>query len=238
MRKDGIQTRKRKPKKSGSSSNCPEDGNKKEEPPSPPSDGNINLFQPKKHDDSTKSINKTLIVSESKQMLNQSAIPLTSTAPTHNHNQTHSSETKMSTNANQRPYLGQTSLLTTQSNHNHQSTHHSQPSHHHTMQSAHASHAVNQPFVTNSSPFNTSIKSEPNSSSNYDAQNYGGSSSLHHYHGGNGAVSNSQYHFGSPLQHGFSSISSNISMNPSVGELSGYHHQHNVIQAAKLMASS
>ncbi|XP_077294281.1 uncharacterized protein LOC143916892 isoform X1 [Arctopsyche grandis] len=218
MRKDGIQTRKRKPKKSGNGSAGSEDNTKKEEPSSPTAD-------------------------DSKQMLNQSSIPLTSSSGSLNHTQSQhsSSESKMSSSGNQRPYLGQTSLLTSsQTDHNHQSTHHNQPSHHHSMQ-PHGVSVHNQPFISNSpSIFNTSIKSEPNSTSNYEAQNYGGSSSsIHHYHSGNSGVSNSQYHFRSPLQHGFDAISSNIgSINPSVGELTGYHHQHNVIQSAKLMASS
>lgn len=184
--------------------------------------------------------------SESKQMLSQSSLSSSSVGHSHGHSNPESIGAKMPNNSSQRPYLGQTPLLPS----SHSLHSQSQPNtshHHHQHQHQHGNIQNSSPhniFVPSSSSSGSgagafsmsSIKSEPQPSTGYDNQAFtGGSSSLHHHYPGHNP--NSQYqHFSPPLQHGFGANLGGI--NSPVGEMSGYHHQHNVIQAAKLMASS
>ncbi|XP_026467323.1 GATA-binding factor A-like [Ctenocephalides felis] len=243
MRKDGIQTRKRKPKKQGGgnggsigsgNSTTPVSETTRKESSSPAED-----LKPPIQQQTTSASHHQTTPSSVDNEINKS------------HN-TNGQQTP--TSISERPYLGHTSLLPATSSANLTTHHHQQQQpqnlHHHStsQQHHHQQHSSNNnissagnmnPQHVNShlshhSPLSSSMSHHHTmhtpSSINSGYQHVKNEPSEYDYM--NNCLPGSYFtgtSFGTPLSHSQSSA---------VDSLSGYHHQHNVIQAAKLMATS
>lgn len=247
MRKDGIQTRKRKPKKAGSGPEAM--GIVKKE----------DMMHQNHHNDDMKSNNSTDRNGNSKLLmhgspkLHHNTPPKSHISPIHNHPHHHShhhphhhqayplpspiSNMHPSANINsstkydlQSSVSSAATLAATPSSvHNH---HSSMPS------STAASHMYTSPLITSS-------QSNLHSSYLHNNSSYGTIKSESNIPGitngsSSGVIGGNYDYMSSCIQNGYFGGSFGIANGngPHTTDLTGYHHQHNVIQAAKLMASS
>jgi hypothetical protein len=231
MRKDGIQTRKRKPKKTGSAQDVL--GMVKKE----------DMIHSSHHDDMkvtniTTDRSGKLILSGSPKLLHN--MPKNHLSPiTHNHHHHHSHlHHSQGSYAHTSPLTNlQVNSSTNATNANSTTT----STQNHSLSSTVSSHLYTSPLISsvaaaaqnnlhNSYLHNTptsygAIKSESNIPGITNPASISGISGNYDY------MSNC-------IQNGYFGLTNSINSTPHHSDLSGYHHQHNVIQAAKLMATS
>lgn len=243
MRKDGIQTRKRKPKKAGSGPDVL--GLVKKED-----------FHHHHHPDDLKSTNLTdrngngkLLMPGSPKMLHST--PKSHISPIHNHHH-HSSQASYSSLASPLSNMHAAAVAATSSNVNTPSKYDLQTSSNgslgpvvssssasHNHSSAVSSHLYTSPLISSASQNNLHSSYLHNNS--LTSPSYGSIKSESNIPGitNSSMISGNYEYMSNCIQNGYFGGTFGLSNGSTHhSDLSGYHHQHNVIQAAKLMATS
>ncbi|KAL7035602.1 hypothetical protein ACKWTF_008464 [Chironomus riparius] len=244
MRKDGIQTRKRKPKKAGSGPDVL--GLVKKED-----------FHHHHHPDDLKSTNLTdrngngkLLMPGSPKMLQST--PKSHISPIHNHHH-HSSQASYSSLASPLSNMHAAAVAASSSNVNTPSKYDLQTSSNgslgpavssssassHNHSSAVSSHLYTSPLISSASQNNLHSSYLHNNS--LTSPSYGSIKSESNIPGitNSSMISGNYEYMSNCIQNGYFGGTFGLSNGSAHhSDLSGYHHQHNVIQAAKLMATS
>lgn len=235
MRKDGIQTRKRKPKKSGSSAAEVLGLTKKDDmhnddikPGHMDRNGNTKLLlppSPKIHlsNSPSRSHISPHITHNPHSHLHHTThhqsyslpTPLSQMQPSKYDHHSHSS-TPVSSSAS--------SVVTSSAPH----------SHHSVTSSASNPHLYASPLITSQSNSHSSYLHNNSLSSPY--SNVKSESSIPGITNGTSVIPGNYDYMNNPIQNSY--FTGSFSTNGSQMDIPGFHHQHNVIQAAKLMASS
>lgn len=239
MRKDGIQTRKRKPKKNGSSVDELRVVGKKDEigadiKPSLERNMNNKLISPA----SPKAV--TFLTSQAPPRSHSHLLTPHQSYNSPSHSNSHHSNIANTSIPSKYdfPSPASVSLSCGSLSHNHTSHIYTNPTNtnsHHSNNYLHHHHHHQSNNLPQS--FNGNLKSEPPGSGNANV----GSNAV--VGGGNLPVFSNYDYMNNCIQNGyfggsFGATATTTAHHSPASELTGYHHQHNVIQAAKLMASS
>lgn len=231
MRKDGIQTRKRKPKKAGSSDVLGL-GKKEDHDDIKPSMTHISdrsnpklmmTPSPKVNGGSPTRSHTHLSPHQLHHSHHHQSFSLPSSMPNmHHHTHSHAASHTPHSNNNSAKYDSHTPIPT--------SVNSSVSSQNHSMASTPTSHLYSSPIIT----------SQANNHSNYLHNNaYGNVKSESSIPGISSNAGGNYDYMNNCFQNSYFGLANtNGSHSHAHADLTGYHHQHNVIQAAKLMASS
>ncbi|CAD7093033.1 unnamed protein product [Hermetia illucens] len=230
MRKDGIQTRKRKPKKTGNETTPGKDKDTEDLKPSLSSVSNNN-----NHQSMERSLNSSKLSASSPK---HTSLHQQMHSPTASMSQSRAQTSSSSNNPTYSPHIHShaTSAMTSNAatTNLHSSLALTSPSA--VTKYEHLLHSGAASAVSNLSLAN-SVGSMSGSSSNYhSAHNLG----QHSYGSVKAETNTSSYEYMNNCYFGgtFGALTASSGGVHGTAELAGYHHQHNVIQAAKLMASS